>query len=196
MQNKKQIKDRKLNRLTGYNYSQDGWYFITICAQDREHFFGKIINGKMQLSEIGKITQKCWQKIPIHFPDAKLDEFIIMPNHIHGIIVIKKTTVGNKNYCSDNGNKNFSSLRLPWQTKWSRSLSSIVRGFKIGVTKWCRENKIVLNENYCSTQFSWQKSFYDHIIRDEKSLNKIREYIADNPSKWERDRNNQKNFRL
>jgi len=105
-----------------------------------------------------------------------------MPNHIHGIVIIENP-VGNKNFCSL---PYFCSLQIPWQTKWARSLSSIVRGFKIGVTKLCRENNF--------GQFSWQKSYYDHIIRNENSLNKIREYIINNPSKWEFDRNNSENL--
>jgi len=119
-------KNRKLNRLRGYDYSQNGLYFITICVKNRECFFGEILNGEMCLSKTGAMAKKFWREIPSHFPDTKLDEFIIMPNHIHGIINI----VGNNNYCS----------LQSWQTKWARSLSSIVRGFKIGVTKWCREN--------------------------------------------------------
>ena len=151
-------KNRKLNRLKGYNYSQDGWYFVTICAKNREHFFGKIVNGEMRLSKIGETAQKFWQEIVIHFPDVKLDEFIIMPNHIHGIIIIANpAVVGNKNFCSlPNRNNNYCSLRenAPWQTKWARSLSSIIRGFKIGVKKWCGENNHVLNKNFCSAQFA------------------------------------------
>jgi REP element-mobilizing transposase RayT len=188
-------KNRKLNRLTGYDYCQDGWYFITICAKNREHFFGKIINDKMRLSPIGAVTQKCWQEIPKHFPNVNLDEFIIMPNHIHGIINIVGNNAGNNNYCSlqrrNNNHGGEQKCReqiflfptaAVWQTKWARSVSSVVRGFKIGVTKWCRQN----NYQY----FVWQKSFYDHIIRNEKSLNKIREYIINNPLKWDLDRNN------
>jgi len=176
-------KNRKLNRLKGYNYAQDGWYFVTVCTKDRKHFFGKIINGEMRLSKIGKMAEKFWQEIPAHFPDVKSDEFIIMPNHIHGIIIIENNIVGNKNFCS-----------LRWQTKWARSLSSVIRGFKIGVKRWCRENNYVLNKNFCSAQFAWQKSFYDHIIRTEKSLNKIRNYIYNNPLRWELDRNNSENL--
>jgi len=178
-------KNRKLNRLKGYNYSRDGWYFVTICAKNREHFFGKIVNGEMRLSKIGKTAEKFWQEITAHFPDVKLDEFIIMPNHIHGIIIIENNIVGNKNFCSlPNRNNNYCSLR--WQTKWARSLSSVIRGFKIGVKKWCGENDY--------EHFAWQKSFYDHIIRNEKSLNKIRNYIYNNPLKWELDRNNPENL--
>ncbi|MFA4834052.1 MAG: transposase [Patescibacteria group bacterium] len=184
-------KNRKLNRLKDYNYAQDGWYFVTICAKNREYFFGKIINGEMRLSKIGKTAEKFWQEIVIHFPDVKLDEFIIMPNHIHGIIIIENPVavgnknVGNKNFCSlPNRNNNYCSPR--WQTRWARSLSSVIRGFKIGVKKWCGENDY--------EHFAWQKSFYDHIIRHEKSLNKIREYIINNPLKWELDRNNPENL--
>jgi len=188
-------KNRKLNRLKEYNYSEDGWYFITICVKNREHFLGNIENGEMRLSNIGETVRKCWLEIPVHFPDVKLDEFIIMPNHIHGISIIENPTdpVGNNNYCSHQyRNKNFCSLR--WQTKWARSLSSVVRGFKIGVKKWCGENDYVLNKNLCSAHFAWQKSYYDHIIRGEKSLDKIRNYIYYNPAKWEIDRNNPENL--
>ena len=204
-------RERKLNRLKGYDYSQDGFYFVTICVQDRKCFFGDVKNGQMELSIVGKEAEKCWLEIPNHFPDAKLDEFVVMPNHIHGIIAIirnknfcsvrtenKNIAVGNKNIYSQGQNKNIYSvvvvgnenihsvvgnknIHSPWQKKWARSISSMVRGFKIGVTKWCRQN------NYGN--FKWQKSFYDHIIRDERSLYYIREYIKNNPLKWETDRN-------
>ena len=179
--------NRKLNRLKDYDYSQDGYYFVTICTKNREHFFGKIENGTMLLNEYGEMAKKCWLEIPEHFPHVILDEFIIMPNHVHGIIIIENNN-GDEN--DDNvGNKNFCSLQItPWQTKLSKSLSSIIRGFKIGVTKYFREKN--------NHQFQWQKSFYDHIIRNEKSLFKIREYIQNNPLKWEmeKDRNHLSNI--
>ena len=111
-----------------------------------------------------------------------MDEFIIMPNHIHGIIEINN--VGNNNYCSLPQNCSVQKI-IPWQTLWSRSLSSAIRGFKIGVVKYCNQN------NLC---FAWQKSFHDRIIRNEIELNKIREYIINNPKMWERDRNNSENI--
>jgi REP element-mobilizing transposase RayT len=166
--------NRKPNRLKDYDYSQDGYYFVTLCTKNRENFFGKIKNGKMILNKYGDIAKKCWLEIPEHFSHVILDEFIIMPNHVHGILIIKNKTVGNKNFCSQ---------EIPWQTKLSKSLSSIIRGFKIGVTKYfCEKN---------NHDFQWQKSFYDHIIRNEESLFKIREYIQNNPLKWElgKDRN-------
>ncbi|MCX6807280.1 MAG: transposase [Patescibacteria group bacterium] len=189
--------ERKRNRLPNYDYTRDGWYFVTICIKDRIEFFGDVSKNQMILNEIGMIAKNCWLEIPKHFPDVGLDEFIIMPNHIHGIIIIDHSKindmdvniiVGNKNFCSlqycslqylsQNQTQN---IHMTWQTKLSRSLSSIIRGFKIGVTKQCRQN----NQN----DFQWQKSFYDHIIRDEKSLQKIREYIRNNPSKYNHDKN-------
>jgi putative transposase len=173
---------RKLNRLSGYDYAQDGWYFVTICTKNRHHYFGEIINGKMVLNTYGDVANKCWQDIPHHFPHCMLDEYIIMPDHIHGILVIDNDrTVGNKDFCSLH---NFCSLRnfcskqkSPWQTQLSRSLSSIVRGFKIGVTKYCRNDGDI--------EFAWQKSFHDHIIRDEHALHNIRQYIISNPMNWD-----------
>lgn len=183
--------ERKLNRLKGYDYCQSGCYFVTICVQNHECVLGNVINGKMQLSRIGEMANNYWRKIPAHFPNTELNEFVIMPNHVHGIIVIDNV-VGNKNICSqlgknnnDEKNNNYCSLQV-WQTKWGKSLSSIVRGFKIGVIKWCRQNN--------HEDFTWQKSYYDHIVRNEESLHNIQEYIVNNPEKWEIDKNNPGNL--
>jgi len=156
---------------------------VTVCTKNRECLFGEIVDGKMILNEHGIIVEKCWKEIPKHFNNVLLDICQIMSNHIHGIIIIKQNVnfvVGNKNFCSLQVNK------IPWQTKLSKSLSSIIRGFKIGVTKQCRKH----NKNIVI----WQKSFYDHIIRNEESLDKIRQYIRDNPKNWNKDRNNPKNI--
>jgi len=188
--------DRKRNRLRYFDYSQNGYFFITICVKDKKEYFGNIEKNKIILNDCGQIAQNCWLQIPKHFPHAILDEFIIMPNHVHGIIQIDNDIddgnkyVGNKDFCSlqPNGidlNENICSPQ-PWQTKLSRSLSSIIRGFKIGVTKWCRNN------NKCD--FQWQKSFYDHIIRDEQPLYNIRQYIRNNPVNWSGDRNKQEDL--
>jgi len=175
------IHHRQSMRLKGRDYSQEGHYFVTICTKNKIECFGEIINGKMELSEIGKIVNQCWLEIPKHFPDVTLDEYTIMPNHIHGIIVINANDdiVGTQNFVSLQQTNKFQRV-IP------RSLGSIIRGFKIGATKWCRNNN--------HHEFQWQKSFYDHIIRDEKSLDKIREYIRNNPSQWELDRNNPENL--
>ncbi len=130
----KTIRQRKPNRLKNFDYSLSGWYFVTICTKNRECLFGEIIDGKMILNKYGKIVDKCFKEIPKHFENVLLDIYQIMPNHVHGIIIIKcnNSIVGNKNFCS------LQKDRIPWQTKWSKSLSSMIRGFKIGVTEQCR----------------------------------------------------------
>lgn len=123
------IKRRKLNRLEGYNYSSDGHYFVTICTKNKINYFGKIENEEMILSRIGKVANYCWQKITEHFPNVELDEYIVIPNHVHGIIVIRESNdlcVGNKNFCSLQKDKTI----INWQSKWSKSLSSIIKGIK------------------------------------------------------------------
>ncbi|HEX8974328.1 MAG TPA: transposase [Patescibacteria group bacterium] len=173
----------KSSRLAGYNYSQDGMYFITICTRDREHFFGDIVDGKIILSEIGKIAEEYWKKIPNHFPFINLDEFVIMPNHMHGIIKINWNGINHLNVET----QNFASLHVNGNKfgPQSENLASVIRGFKVGVKKFATMH---------NTYFSWQPRFYDHIIRNDESLNKIREYIQTNPKMWERDRNNIENI--
>ena len=156
------MKQRKRNRLKYYDYSQVGWYFVTVCTQNRYHHFGKIKNEKMILNEIGKIAEKYWIEIPKHFPNIELDEYIIMPNHIHGIIII-----------DPDNNVRVENFRPQRKT----DLSNVIKGFKIGVTKWCNTNNFI--------NFKWQRSFHDRIIRNEKELFNIRNYIKQNPLKWD-----------
>lgn len=186
----KKLPNRKLNRLSSYDYSQPGAYFITICVKNRERVFGEIKNGKMILNEMGEITKKCWMEIPLHFPHILLDEYIIMPDHIHGILMINDE-FNIKNDINNNPNHDADSNDIPWQSKFSRSISSAIRGFKIGA--------IVRNKNFCSVHengfanFQWHKSFYDRIIRNEDELNRIRQYIQNNPIKWISNQENQAN---
>ena len=155
------MQNRRPNRLKYYDYSKASWYFVTICTKDHKHLFGEITNAKMILNGIGVKLDEYLNSIPIHFPNTELDEYIIMPNHIHAIIIIDYNSVGNEN---------FRSLH-------KTNLSNIIKGFKIGVTKWCRNNKI--------EHFKWQKSFYERIIRNEKEFFSIRKYIQQNPLKWD-----------
>jgi REP element-mobilizing transposase RayT len=128
----------------------------------------------MILNKAGEHAINCWLSIPDHFPNSELDEFIIMPNHVHGIIhIVDFGNVGAKNF-SPLPNK-INSFRSP-----SKSLGSIIRGFKIGVTKWIRKN----TDNY----HVWQRNYYEHIIRDENALDRIRIYIRHNPKNWNNDR--------
>ncbi len=126
---KKVLRSRKSTRLKDYDYSTAGWYYVTISTQNHIHHFGKIENNKMVLNEVGKITNKCWIEIPVHYPNVELDEYIIMPNHLHGIIIISyiDKKIGDENF-------------RPLQHK--TNLSNIIKGFKIGVTKWCKKKQL------------------------------------------------------
>ena len=120
------IHNRRSIRLKEYDYSQKGLYFITICTHNHLCLFGKISNGKMILNDAGKIAKKCWLDIPEHYPNTRLHEYVIMPNHVHGIIEII-VSVGANNYS-------------PLRNGTSKTIGAMVRGFKIGVTKWFRKN--------------------------------------------------------
>ena len=179
------------NRLRGYDYSSAGAYFITICTIDRKHFFGEIFDGEMVLNPLGKQTHQCWMDIPQHFPFVTIDEFVVMPNHIHGIIIINAETNDNSSPIMANPNaitaetNNYSSLPssppspspfpVPFRSP-SKTVGSIVRGFKIGVTKWIRQNSNIHD--------IWQPNYHDRIIKNDRALNAIRNYIRNNPKKW------------
>jgi|CXWL01.1.fsa_nt_gi REP element-mobilizing transposase RayT len=161
-------------RLKDWDYSSDGSYFVTICTKNREHFFGEIEHGEMRLSEIGKSAQQCWNKIPQHFPFVILDEFVVMPNHVHGILLIEKPNPVPQKPIHGN---TFGPQ--------SKNLASIIRGYKIGVTKFANQKQI---------SFGWQPRYHDRVIRNESELNRIRKYIANNPYAWKIDRNNLKHI--
>ncbi|MGI5924564.1 MAG: transposase [Lentisphaeria bacterium] len=170
-------------RLQGYDYSQAGAYFVTICTHNRACLFGEIVSGEMRLNDAGNIACQCWDDIPVHFPNVDLDEFVVMPNHLHGIIVIADIVGATPQYCPPAppppvGAKNISPLPPPRGT--SKTVGSIVRGFKIGVTKWMRSNTSIYEV--------WQRNYWEHIVRNEPELNRIRKYIHDNPAQWELDR--------
>ncbi len=175
-------------RLPGWDYASAGWYFVTICTRGRQPFFGRIANGEMYLSPIGETAVQFWQEIPRHTAaHVSLDAFVVMPNHVHGIIVIHdKPTVVETLQCNvstttDDVDKNPMSAISPR----AGSLGAIIRSYKSAVTRWCRQNGY--------PEFAWQARFYDHIIRNEKALRNIRQYIFENPLRWERDRNTPEN---
>ncbi|MFH1288006.1 MAG: transposase [bacterium] len=167
---------RKQNRLKEYDYSTPGYYFVTICANDKIEQFGLITENKMTLNTLGVIVKNTWLEIPAHFNNIVLGQYIIMPNHIHGIIIINNP-VGNGHARSVNNH-----------TK-NNNLSVIVGSFKSAVTKR-------INQLNNTTPFKWQKSFHDHIIRIDQSLNKIQEYIIYNPVNWDMDEHNIKNYKV
>ncbi|MCX6807390.1 MAG: hypothetical protein NTZ80_01085 [Patescibacteria group bacterium] len=131
------------------------------------HYFGEIENGAVILNECGEVAARFWQEIPNHFGYARLDEWIVMPNHVHGIIWIENNTVGN---CHGNSLQNIKPRRF-------QLIPIIINHFKSAVTREIRRQNLDVN-------FAWQKSFYDRIIRDDDELNRIREYIIQNPVKW------------
>lgn len=202
------IHHRRSIRLKGYDYSQAGLYFITICCYNRECLFGDVVNGEMVLNDAGKFADECWNIIPDHFPNAILHEYIIMPNHIHGIIELLNnigcTVVGVQNFeplqspneiDSSIRVQNFEPVRNEFQKIIPKSIGSIVRGFKIGVTKWFRENSdrvenndLVQNIGSHPFRSIWQRNYHEHIIRNEKSYQTIAEYIVNNSSKWNDDK--------
>ncbi|WP_255307436.1 transposase [Allomuricauda sp. CP2A] len=153
-------------RAKWWDYSQNGTYFITLNTLNRERFFGIISKGKMNLSNIGKIAQHCWEEIPNHFPFVNLGAFVIMPDHVHGILNI------NKKKKVDKSEKQYSTNTFGPQSK---NLASVIRGYKIGVTKSAR--KTVSN-------FTWQSRYHDHIIRNPFEYKRIENYIIDNPKNW------------
>lgn len=189
-----QIHHRRSIRLKGYDYAQVGLYFITICTKNREFLFGNIANGEMMLNDAGKIANECWLEIPNHFPNVFLHEFVVMPNHIHGIVELisvgaenfppnirnfpPNITNGGNDVRANDGNdvraNNDSPLRSP-----SKTIGSVVRGYKIGVTKWMR-----LNTNVYDV---WQRNYWEHIIRNENDYHRIAEYIINNPKQWDND---------
>jgi len=170
---------RRSIRLQGFDYSKSGFYFLTLVCKDRIHRFGKVENGKMVYNDIGKIAHECWLEIPKHFPKVILHEFVIMPNHIHGIIELKNNAeVESVNHKMQRNEFK----RNEFQKMIPRSISSIVKGYKIGITKWFRKN-YPQNADNEPVQF-WQRDYYEHIIRDKLSYYNWSIYIKNNPRKW------------
>ncbi len=159
-------------RLKGYDYSLPGEYFITICSHKHECILGAVEEETMKLSHIGMIAKNCWEKIPNHFHNVELDEFVIMPNHIHGIIIICENNIRRDaiNRVSTGG---ITKTNNPILSR--NSLSNIIRQYK---------SRVSYEIHKIQPDFAWQPRFYEHIIKNEKDLQNIREYIVNNPIKW------------
>jgi putative transposase len=151
------LPQRKSPRLQGYDYSTDGAYFVTLCTHMREQVFGTIEADTMMLSEAGEVAANCWYAIPDHYRDVELDAFIVMPNHVHGILVFQGTT------------KTFKTF-----------LGRVINAYKGAVTARLRKHQPDI--------MVWQGRFYDHIIRNEADLNRIRDYTLTNPLRWKEDK--------
>lgn len=167
-------KSNKQYRIFGYDYSSSGYYFVTICVKSHKCLLGKVVGGCVKLSRIGFVAKRYWSEIPFRYHNVELDEWVIMPNHIHGIVKILDD-----------------SRNAPWRNTprcvptagmgplMPSSLSSIINHFKGNVKRWCNKNKF---EYFC-----WQPRYHDRVIRNEDELHAIRTYIRENPLKWEFD---------
>ena len=183
------IHHRRSIRLKGYDYSQTGGYFVTVVAWHRECLFGEVMNGEMVLNEYGKIANECWLAIPEHFPNVELGAYIIMPNHVHGIIVIRSNespltmkTVDDRRGAAllrpyDDGEQNPYKINVK-----PGSLGAIVRSYKSAVS-------YRINKEHHATGI-WQRNYYEHIIRNETDLQNKTDYIEANPLLWDEDDEN------
>lgn len=163
-------------RLKDYDYAQHGAYFITICTRNRERLLGSVQDGQIALNDVGNIVESVWHGLPNRFPSVGLDAYVIMPNHVHGIItvgaqLIAPCPVGRNDKAGQEGVMNH-----------APTLGNIVRTFKAASTNVIRKSR--------APAFAWQRNYHEHIIRDERSLNGIRRYIQVNPLLWLYDREN------
>jgi len=164
---------RRSLRLKGYDYSLAGAYFVTLNVHQRRHLFGDVaVSGSGEpgvlLNEAGLAVLNCWMQIPAHFPLVELDTFIVMPDHVHGIVLLADQGLPLRaNWANDDS---------PLPKRTSAGLSSIVRGFKIGATKWFKEHRPELGA-------VWQRSYYEHVIRSDEELHNTRDYIMENPAR-------------
>jgi REP element-mobilizing transposase RayT len=161
-------------RLAGYDYSSSGAYFVTLCVQNRECVLASIVEHDVQLTPIGEIAAVQWADLSSRYPYVELDAWVIMPNHLHGIVVIGDTHIGGDVHDA-----------LPQEISVPRkSLGSLIGAFKTMSTKAINRARAMVQAGF------WQRSFYEHIIRNEADLIRIRRYIEENPLKWAEDREN------
>ena len=163
---------RRSLRLKDYNYSGPGAYFVTICTNGRLSLFGDIVEGIMRLNDYRRIVSREWEVSAMIRREIVLDEFVVMPNHIHGIIFINESNVG-------------ATGRSPVRSGPRRgSLGSFISGFKSATTKRINDLRQAVGD------LVWQRNYFEHVVRDEQSLHWIRQYIVDNPARWDFDREN------
>jgi REP element-mobilizing transposase RayT len=171
---------RRSIRLHGYDYTRAGAYFVTIVTHQRDCLLGEIRNGEMVLNHFGQIADECWRAIPEHFPFVELGAFVVMPNHVHGIVVITATDVGAQQCCAPTCAP---TITDPHKINVKPgSLGAIVRSFKSAVS-------YRINKEHNTTGI-WQRNYYEHIIRNEKDLQRITDYIQANPLRWDEDNEN------
>ena len=192
------IHNRKSIRLKGYDYSNSGMYYNTICCRNKIYRFGNIVNGKMFLNEFGEIAYDEWLKLPKRFNNIELDIFQIMPNHMHSILIINDNISENiagvntapKNALNFNYWVGVNPARTPALTDANNKsiyLGDIIGAYKSLVSNKCLEIFKIRNEMMGKL---WHRNYWEHIIRNEKSYNRIVEYIKNNPMNWSDDKFN------
>jgi REP element-mobilizing transposase RayT len=192
MQKKSDIRGRRSIRLKGWDYATPNYYFITLCVQNRANLFGNIMEGRMILKESGSMVKEIWLDMQTKYSGIAVDEFVVMPNHMHGILGLH---VGaGPRACPfvstvELGQEDLGRTRGSAPSGKYLSLSDVIRQFKTLTTKKYSENMIRANwpEFY---KRLWQRNFYEHIIRSEMELEQIRQYIISNPTNWPNDEEN------
>jgi putative transposase len=185
----KEFSNRRRLRLENFNYAANGAYFITTCTQNREDFFGEIKNKKMILNECGKIVQQKWLWLSKQYSYVNLDEFVVMPDHFHGILIINSIFGENfqngSQFCDSShfcrgGSRPAPTKTIPNSTVKIKPITELIGAFKTTSSKQIHQS--------VRPDFQWQRSFFDHIIRNEEELSRIRNYIRLNPLNWDKDK--------
>ena len=198
---------RRSIRLKGYDYACPGWYYLTICTFERQFLFGEIVRSQMHPSIIGTIARECWNEIPKHFPRTALDVAVVMPNHLHGILIINGEAIGTGTTRRAQGACRNMPVQRPRLAAFGQpvpgSLATMLGLFKQAVTRRLEARQapeLSAADSYGHDTASpgmpwhprtnrnrphiWHENYYEHIIRNEKELNRIREYICNNPLRW------------
>ena len=171
---KQATRRRASTRLNGHDYTEAGAYFVTVCTHDQQCILGDVVSDAVRLTPLGKVVAETWPAACAHNPSVDLDVFVVMPNHVHGILVLRESVWA----------KHASPLRHRPKGTFRGSLSSIVQGFKSAATRQARRDGIAFGGRL------WQRGFYDHVIRNEAELSRIRTYIDENPLRWALDEEN------
>jgi putative transposase len=173
---------RRSLRLRGFDYSQPGAYFVTSCVQERANLFGEIIDGAMRENEFGKIVAEWWMNIARHFPNVELDEYVVMPNHFHGIVVLPDGVVG-----AGSPRPEGDSVKGAGEPRHYNGIATL--GQIMGYFKYQSTKQINSIRNTPGVPV-WQRNYFEHVIRNEEDLTEIRAYVIDNPTKWDLDSEN------
>jgi putative transposase len=166
------IHHRNSIRLRAHDYTSSGAYFVTVCAAQKQHLFGDILEGEMALNDLGRIVLECWNALPEHFPNVALDEFVVMPNHVHGIVLIERPPVGARHASP------LHATEKPKNGVPAGSLGAIVGSFKSAVTKRVNESRGPPGVPV------WQRNYHERIIRSDRELEDTRRYVTNNPLAW------------